>query len=663
MGYAFGWAQARGHADAILQLYALARGRAAEYWGERYAASDRLVRALDLPALGRRQAAGLPAPLRGYVQAFADGFNDYAREHPERIADSLRVVLPVTAGDVLAHGDRALFTFVAATGNQPPLVGLAGLPPERPRAPPGPGGAGSNTWAIGASRSASGHAMLLQNPHLPWDPPLMHFTEAQLASPGGEVYGVTLIGLPEIAIGFNRDLGWSHTVNTIDALDTYALHLVSGGYRWQGGVRAFEVRADTMRIKGANGRLRVEPLVLRGAIQGPVIFRNDTLAIAVRTTGLGADSALEEWWDMGRAHDLASFQAALHEMGLPMFNVSYADRGGHILYFYAGRVPARSHGDFALWQGTVSGDSAANLWAGYLPFDSMPRIVDPPAGFIENSNSPPWYATLPRALDPRAFPPYLAPDWLDMREQRGLHMLLSDSSITYDDLIRMRYSNHMDLADRVLPALLPAAKASADSVTRRAGEVLAAWDRAADADSRGAVLFEAWTQQVFRGPPWAPHPAGFARPWSPDAPTTTPTGLADPAAAAETLGRVARKVERRYGRLDVAYGVVNRLGEYPGNGAPGDPFGIFHVIGYAPVPGKKTAQAVVGETWIAAIEFAPEGPRATALLTYGNATQPGSPHVRDQLKLESEKKMRPVWTTRADVEAHLESRTEVPTRP
>jgi acyl-homoserine-lactone acylase len=644
MGYAFGWAQAREHGNAILRLYGLARGRGAEYWGERYLASDRLVRELGLPALGARQVDSLPAKLARYVRAFAAGVDAYARAHPEAIADSVRSVLPVTAGDILAHQDRILFTFVAVTGGRPPIVGLDGLPPAAPAAEPG-----SNTWAIGPRRSASGHAMLLQNPHLPWDPDLMHFTEAQLSSPAGEVYGVTLIGLPQIAIGFNADLGWSHTVNTIDALDSYTLRLAPGGYRWEGGVRAFEERLDTIRVKQPDGTVRSEPFTLRRSVQGPVIGGDDTTAIAVRTTGLTAGTVLREWWDMGRAHDLASFQTALREMALPMFNVSYADRDGHILYFYAGRVPERSHGDFAYWQRALPGDSADDVWTGVLPFKSLPRIIDPPSDFIQNSNSPPWYATLPRQLDPADYPAYLSPDWLDMREHRGLTMLMADSSISYDELIHMRYSNHMGLADRVLPDLLRAARASGDSLALRAAAVLEKWDRAADADSRGAVLFDAWVRQAFRNGAEV-----YAHPWRSDAPLATPSGLADPAAAATELSAAAKEVEARYGSLDVSWGRVHRLGDLPGNGAPGDPFGVFHVIAWAPGPDGKTERPVHGDTWVAAIEFAPEGPRATAILSYGNATQPGSPHVLDQLRLESEKRMRPVWTTPSEVEAHRE---------
>ena len=101
----------------------------------------------------------------------------------------------------------------------------------------------------------------------------------------------------------------------------------------------------------------------------------------------------------------------------------------------------------------------------------------------------------------------------------------------------------------------------------------------------------------------------------------------------------------------------NRIGGQPGNGAPGDPLGVFHVVAYAPQGDEL--QAVFGDTYVAAVEFTPTGPRAQAILTYGNASRPGDPHNGDQLRLLAEKRLRPSWRTRAEIEANLESRTPI----
>jgi len=348
-----------------------------------------------------------------------------------------------------------------------------------------------------------------------------------------------------------------------------------------------------------------------------------------------------------------------------MFTVSYADREGRILYLFNGQVPERPSGGFGRWQREAAGDTPANLREGILAYEELPRLVDPAGGFVQNSNSPPWWASVPRTLEPDSFPAHLAPPGpLNLREERGLEMLLADETIAFDELVRLRHSSRMLMADRLLDELLPAARASADSLAREAARVLEAWDRAADADSRGAVLFQAWAAALCDGGAGGTreNPCGYGTRWSPDRPLATPDGLADPEAAAALLGRVAATVSDRHGALDVAWGDVMRLGpEIPGNGAPGA-LGSFHVVEYGPAGEDGRRRAAHGDTWVAALEFTPDGPRGRILLSYGNASQPGSPHDGDQLELLSREEMRPLWWSRDSVEAHLERR-ETPGAP
>lgn len=720
LGYAYGWAQMHNHANAVLQLYGTARGRAAEYWGENYVASDRFIRTIGIPEAGAAAYAAETGEFRRYLDAFVAGMNAYVREHPDRVADPLERVVPVQGGDPFRAGFRAVFTFLSQLGNRGSLTGgLGGMGSyggtgemgvnvaAGTAASGGPGGIGSNGWAIAPDRSASGSAMLLQNPHLPWHVPMMHWFEAQVVTPEMNLTGVTLLGLPVIAIGFNENLGWTHTNNTIDAFDTYRLTLTNdGGYVFDGEARAFRVERDTLLVRRDDGSTRAVPIAIRSSVHGPVVRATDSTAIAVRgpvilagsdsadparsagedlaesdnrtggapadpdhepgdaassVRGTGAGSvagSFRQWWELGRARNLEEFRAALERLAIPMFNVIYADRDGNILYLFNGRIPERLRGDFVYWQGTVPGDTSATLWTSVHEIDELPTVVNPGTGFVQNSNSGPWFATVPSPLDPAAHPPYMAPEGVNFREQSGIRLLRSDSSITFDELVNMRYSNRMLLADRMLDDLLPAARASDDPVTRRAAEVLADWDREADARSRGGVLFSFWVRELEL---WVGMPGeapAFAVPWSDDAPVSTPDGLEDPAAAARVFGQVARAVERRFGRLDVAWGDVNRLlgGDYnlPGNGAPGG-LGVFHVVSYAPND-EGIFRAVHGDSWVATIEFTPEGPRARALLSYGNATQPDSEHAWDQLELLADQEMRPLWRERAEVEAHLERR-------
>ncbi|CAN5700053.1 acylase [soil metagenome] len=644
--YAFGWAQMHSHGDAILRLYGLARGRGAEYWGERYLASDRMLHSLGIPASGPVAMGEQSPSFQLFLEAFAAGINDYARENPEALSAEVVSVLPISAADVLAHGQRLSFTFAAVTGGRPPLVGFDGLPPGT--------GAGSNTWAVGPSRSASGNAMLLQNPHLPWGEPLMRFYEAHLVAPGINIYGATLLGLPVPAIAFNERLGWSHTVNTIDVLDTYNLVLADVGYRFDGVVRPFQSETRVLRVRGAGGGMRDDTLTIRRSVHGPVLMMpGDTVALAVRSPVLQSFGALEQWWEMGQAQNLEQFETALRRMQIGIFTVSYADRDGRLLYLFNGQIPQRGSGDFSSWQRAVRGDTSATLWTGIHSYESLPRIVDPATGFLQNANSPPWFATMPSPLKPSDFPAYFAPDYLLMREKQSLELMLGAEQITLEQLAEMRHSTRVLLADRVLDQLVSTALDGGSVTAREAATVLQEWDRRTDPQSRGALLFLLWAQEHCRGP--VSNPCGFAEAWSRADPLSRRSQLANPRGAVAALERAAAQMQQRMGSLDVPWGGVMRLtSDLPGRGGPGDPLGIFQVIAYA--PGAEGFRPVHGDTWVSVLEFIPTGPRGQVLMSYGNASQPGTAHAGDQLPLLARGEMRPLWFTRAEIEQNLRTR-------
>jgi acyl-homoserine-lactone acylase len=635
--WAFGWAQARNHGDLVLRLYGESRGRAAEYWGEARLDDDRWVHTVRLPDEARAAHAALPAEQRRLFDAFAAGFNAYAARHPERIAEDARRVLPVDGTDVVAQSLGVGLLFSSA---RPRAQGWAAQPP------------GSNAWAIGPRRSASGNAMLLTNPHLAWEGAYTFF-EARWSAPGIDGYGVALVGTPALAIAFNAELGWTHTVNTQDTEDLYRLELAGGGYRWDGAVRGFA--ADTLRIRVRRGEAIDSVVhVRRRSVHGPVIGERGEQALALRSVPFGWETSLERVLAMLRARDLAGFEDALRRSPPVGFNVVYADRAGNIMYHYGGTTPRRPRGDHAFWQGIVPGDSAALLWTELHGYDEMPRVLNPPAGWVQNANDPPWFATYPAALDPAAFPGYLAPRGFAARPRQSVRLLAGDTTrLTLEEMIRRAMSTEVELAGKLVPDLVAAARQSGSPAAREAAELLARWDRTTDAESRGGVLFAAWYAEYTR------RAAGrlFATAWSAADPLGTPRGVGAPAEAVAALEAAATDVARRWGRADVAWGEVHRLRrdgvDVPASGGPGQ-LGVFRVLGFAPdEDGRSSAR--FGDTYVAAIEFSTPV-RARALTVYGNASQPGSPHRSDQLGLHARREMRPVWLTRAEVEANLRDR-------
>jgi acyl-homoserine-lactone acylase len=666
---AFGYAQTESHGNLLLRMLAEARGRGAEFYGPTYLDSDRAVRTMGTYGVAQ-QALGQQSPaFRRDLEAFAAGINQYARQHPDRLNGAAKAVLPVTAVDLLAHITRAFYSFVDGITNcssaLPPAIplGSSGDAWADPQSGKSSGNYGTNIWAIGPPHSANGHAMLLSNDHLPWTDETS-FYEAQITVPGYSVYGSTLVGWPVLSTGsFNDSHGWTLSVDTIDACTLYALTPDGSGYRFDGRRRSFEIGHQTIKVKQPDGSLKEIPLMVRHAVQGPVV-EMDGKPTAIRMAGLQVGSypgALEEFWQMGRAHNRAEFESALRRMQLPMFNVMYADSGGHVMLKYLGLVPVHPKGDWAYWAGPVRGDTSSLVWTRVLPYDDLPGVIDPPSGWVQSSNSAPWYMTEP-FLTPAKYPSYMAPSpataegWPNLREQQGLHMITQSAPLSFDQLLTDKLSTHSALADRVLDDLISAARQSNDQNAKAGADVLQKWDRGFNSDSRGAELFYIWMLQLTRQGNVSDI---FAVPFSVADPLHTPRGLKDPQRAVQALGTAAVRLRQIAGRLDVPWGELNRLHrgkfDFPGNGATGDDLGVFRVVQYSPWEGRKF-QGVGGDTFIAVVEFS-NPIKAKVLLTYGNSSNPDSPHFGDQLRLTAANRWREPWLTRTEVEKHLDHRT------
>ncbi len=653
MFYAHGWAQAQAQGNLLLLLYGESRGRAAEYWGPTHLALDRWVQLNEVPERAKTWYDAQDPTFRKYMDEFARGINDYAKAHPDTIAAEYRVVLPVSGVDVIGHSLRAIhYMYMGSMERMEREVKAAIrsqqeariILPEIPEIAPG-----SNTWAIGPPRSASGKSMLIINPHLAWGDTFYRYMEVHLVGPGYDLYGAPQIGFPTPVIGFNRRTGWGRTVNTIDTVDFYRLTVKGDQYEFDGKLRPFERASKILRIKQADGSLTEEKLEILRSIQGPVVYNEKGLVVAMRVAGLDRPKMLEQWFRMGEAKNLAEFTSALKMMAVPMWNANYADADGRIMMVYDGLVPKRATGDVKYWAGVVPGNTSKTMWTEYLSYDELPKSVDPPSGFNQNVNEPPWFMTQPM-LDASKFPVYLSPPDIGaslFRAKRSLRLLTETPKISYEQMLANKLSTRMEIADAILPDLL---KAAPDS---EAARVLAKWDRSTETSSRGAVLFKIFTDRYFAGGV----EGGLRVKFDPNHPLDSAYGLADPAAAVKALAAAAEDCRKRYGSLDVAWGDVNRYAsgnaDMPGDGGP-PRLGIFRTIDFGKTVGNRN-YATHGETFVCAIEFA-EKQNAQCSLSYGNSSQPGSNHLEDQLPLMVEKKLHPVWRDRKDIEVNLEKR-------
>ena len=300
-----------------MRLYGQARGRGAEYWGENFLNSDKWMWTNGVPARAKRWADEQINPSKSMLESYIVGVNDYAAKHPENISDDFEVVLPITMEDLMAHALRVLqYTFVISPDD---LQEDAKSWSDQK---------GSNAWAVSPSRSVSGHAMLVANPHLYWGD-LFTWFEVHLNLPDANIYGASLVGSPALGIMFNEHLGWTHTVNTHDGADLYELTLADGGYDYDGVIRPFAVDSIELHIKEGDSS-RTEILVVKRSIHGPVVKEDEKHALALRVAALDASQIFTERWNMALTTNLEEFEASLQDLQTPMFTVMYADKSGNI---------------------------------------------------------------------------------------------------------------------------------------------------------------------------------------------------------------------------------------------------------------------------------------------------------------------------------------------
>jgi acyl-homoserine-lactone acylase len=228
-------------------------------------------------------------------------------------------------------------------------------------------------------------------------------------------------------------------------------------------------------------------------------------------------------------------------------------------------------------------------------------------------------------------------------------MMMEDESISFDELVEYKLSTRLEFADRILDDLFTAVDESDSEKAKEAKVILENWDRKADADSKGMVLFYNWARKfnVWRQ-------SNYTIAWDNKNPETTPDGLSDPSRAVHLLEVAATEIETKFGRLDIPWGDYYRINyngnDLPANGIDGS-MGVFRVAS----PGGADDDHMYvgsGDSWVGVIEFGDEV-HAKVLLSYGNATQSDSPHNGDQLELFSRKELRDAWFTEAEVKANI----------
>lgn len=646
------YAQAEDNFWQVEDNYIRALGRAAEVYGESALPADLMTRALEIPKLSQTEYQQANARTRALWQAAADGLNYFLARNPQI---KPRLIARFEPWHVIALGRHVIYQmFIVRRMNlkfDDPRI--AARIPQSDHLPDEQ--FGSNAWAVSPAKSASGHAMLFINPHLPFAGSFQWYEGHLHSAEGWAMSGAAFFGLPFPILGHNGHLGWTHTVNNPDVGDLYLEKFDDPGkplaYRHGNGYRTATAWTEVVKVKTAQGR-ESRNIQLRKTHHGPVIGIQKEgragQAVTLRLAKLEAGGILDEWYAMSRARTLAEFKTALAQLALPFLNTVYADGAGNIFYIYNGAVPRRS--SRFDWAKPVDGSDPETEWQGYHSFDELPQLTNPRTGFVQNCNSSPFTTTTDGNPDGAKLPNYLARDSDNARARVSRLILSSQEQFSFAEWTRAATDTRVLEAETALPELLAeweklkAVAAPRAAQLAEAAAALKAWNRNSTVDSVAMTLFTCWFERVYRMTQ-----AGDKAAWL----------------RVRALEETTSELARDWGTWRVAWGEINRLQRgrtnadesfsddrpsLPVPGAIGEVGIVFNFSARA-VPGQRRRYGVAGNSFVSVVEFGPRV-RARSALVFGQSGDPASPHYFDQAPLYAAGKFKPAWFALPEIKAN-----------
>nr|WP_242551604.1 acylase [Pseudomonas sp. Marseille-Q1929] len=698
LGYGIGYAYAQDNMCLLANEVVTVSGERSRFFGPEQAtleernnlASDVFFTWLNTPqAVATFWNAQTPQ-IQQRVEGYVAGYNRYLKEHGAPAQCQAAWVRAITAEDVvkltrrlLVEGGVGQFA-EALAGATPPGV-TAGVQASAQRFEVAAANQqrfaldrGSNAVAVGRDRSFNGRGMLLANPHFPWVGG-MRFYEMHLTIPGQlDVMGAALPGLPVINIGFNQHVAWTHTVDTSKHFTLYRLTLDpkdATRYLLDGKSIPLDKTTVTVQAKQPDGSLKAVSQTLYSSQFGPVVQWPGKLdwdshyAFSLRDANLGNDRVLQQWYAMNRAASLKELQTSVHTLqGIPWVNTLAADDQGQSLYMNLSVVPNVSQAKLAqcsdpragLQLIVLDGAHSACAWdidpraaqAGIFAADQLPQLER--SDYVQHSNDSAWLANPKAPLT--GFSPVISQDHIGLgpRARFAVQRLqsLESKPISVTDLQHMVMDNEVYLAGLLMPDLLAfcAKHLGADAVALQPlCTSLKTWDQRANLDSGlGLVHFINLMDHLQQ------LPDAWRVAFDPAQPLTTPRGLAidrEPVAtalreamlaSAADVGKLGLTANSRWGDIQVS-------GQTPIHGGP-QALGIYNAMQTVPrADGKR--EVVSGSSYLQIVTFDDNGPQAQGLLAFSLSSDPASRHGKDQTQAFSEKKLRPLPFTDAQIKA------------
>ena len=633
------YAQAEDDFNRIETNYLTALGRLAEAEGEKVIWQDLRAKLYMDPDDLRARYAASPGWLRKLMDSWADGLNFYLSTHPDVRPRAITRFEPWMAlsfsegsigGDIERIDLAGLEAFYSKRGKA--LASTPDLSADRePR--------GSNGIAIAPANTAAGHALLLINPHTSF----FFRSELQVTSAEGlNAYGAATWGQFFIYQGFNAHAGWMHTSSTVDVVDEFLESIERKGdaifYRYGNELRPVETKTVSVAYRAPDGSMASRWFETYRTHHGPVVRETGGKWVAFAMMHKPVE-ALQQSFLRTKTRDHAGFIKVAALQANSSNNTIFASDKGEIAYLHPQFIPRRD--DRFDYRKPVDGSDPATDWRGLHGLDEAPRLLNPPNGWIQNTNNWPYSAAGRFSPRREAFPRYMDSVGETPRGIQAQRLLEGRSGFTLDTLRDAAFDPYMPGFAELIPGLIVAYDSPATGAQFKAkySEPVAAlrgWDYRWSADSIPTSLAMLWGETL----------------WSVLGPAAQREGIspydyirdrATPEARLRALVTAVDRLERDFGSWRTPWGEINRFQRLTGaivqpfsDAGPSIPvpfasgrWGSLASFGARAYPGTKRWYGTSGNSFVAIVEFGPRV-RARAVTAGGESGHPGSPHFNDQ---------------------------------
>ena len=637
VAYGFGWATCEDDFLTVQQQLLPIKGLMGLVYGKDGAILDVAVKMLGAHEIvEEKYETDLAPDFRKYLEAYCQGVNAYARNHPEEVLH--KKLFPAEGKDIIT-------TYVVGMAmNSGVVKELEAILKGKIKPLAENQGMGSNAFAISRKRTTDGKTYLAINSHQPLEGPNSWY-EAHLCSEEGlNILGGAFAGGPVIHHGVNPNLGWAHTFNYPDLADVYQLTMhpeEENLYRFDG---------EWLKLKkcSAKGRVRLFNLIRVGkkqeffeSIYG-LTLKTEQGVFALRFPANRDIRAAEQWYRMDKATNLEEFKAALSIRGIISVNLVYADREDHLMYMSFARAPVRNP-DFN-WKQTLPGDTSATLWTDkYYPIDSLPHVIDPESGFVYNCNHSPFLSTAEADNPPLSSVPstigFQGPEVLTNRAVRLKYLIDQQDHISYEDFKRIKYDRAYHTPLESAPKLEPVFHLNPVTYPGIAETInlLKSWDRETRPESEAASAFILILRHVQKKITYSS--------------SYREGDEINEALLVEAIKKADEYLLQHFGKKSVPLSELQRhvRGDMnlPVSGGPD----VLAALSASPQPdGRLYSRA--GDSYISLVRFSDEGVEIETVNAYGASTKADSPHFTDQMEMYANRQLKKMTLDKEEVLTH-----------